>query len=116
MRELIVTENITLDGVVEATDNWFGPTGSPSEVDQSDHEQAIREQREAADVFLVGRVTYEQMRGYWPQQTDDTTGISDYLRLPRQGSQVRRLHHAGATRSGSRRRCCAAPSTRRSGR
>ena len=79
MRELIVTENITLDGVVEAIDNWFGPAGSPSQVDQSDHEQAIREQREAADGFLVGRVTYEQMRSYWPQQTDDTTGITDYL-------------------------------------
>jgi hypothetical protein len=24
-------------------------------------------------------VTLEQMRGYWPLQTDDTTGISDYL-------------------------------------
>ena len=57
MRDLIITENITLDGVVEATANWFGPAGSPSEVDQSDHEQAIRDQREAADAFLVGRVT-----------------------------------------------------------
>ena len=64
---------------MEATDNWFGPAGSPPEVDQSDHERAIREQREAADAFLVGRVTYEQMRSYWPQQTEDTTGISDYL-------------------------------------
>jgi dihydrofolate reductase len=24
-------------------------------------------------------VTFEQMRGYWPLQTDDTTGITDYL-------------------------------------
>src|SRR5664279_3602765 len=79
MRDLIITENITIDGVVEATDNWFGPAGSPSGVDQSDHEQAIREQRDAADAFLVGRVTYEQMRSYWPQQTDDATGITDYL-------------------------------------
>ena len=39
MRDVIITENITLDGVVEATDNWFGPAGSPSEVDQSDHER-----------------------------------------------------------------------------
>ncbi len=80
MRDLIVTENITLDGVIEATDNWFGPAGNdPAEVDQSDHEDAIRQQRGAADAFLVGRVTFEQMRGYWPAQTNDTTGISDYL-------------------------------------
>jgi dihydrofolate reductase len=29
--------------------------------------------------LLLGRVTFEQMRGYWPLQTDDTTGITDYL-------------------------------------
>ena len=79
MRELIVTENITLDGVIEATEGWFDPAGDDAEVDQSDIVAALREQREAADAFLVGRVTFEQMRGYWPQQADDTTGITDYL-------------------------------------
>jgi dihydrofolate reductase len=79
MRDLIVTENITLDGVIEATEGWFDPAGADSEVDPSDVEDAIREQREAADAFLVGRVTFAEMRGYWPAQTDDTTGITDYL-------------------------------------
>jgi dihydrofolate reductase len=79
VRDLIVTENITLDGVIDATEGWFDPAGADSDVDQSDVEDAIREQREAADAFLVGRVTFEQMRGYWPQQTDDTTGITAYL-------------------------------------
>jgi dihydrofolate reductase len=27
----------------------------------------------------VGRRTFEDMRGYWPQLSDDPTGISDYL-------------------------------------
>jgi dihydrofolate reductase len=79
MRDLIVTENITLDGVIEMTGDWFSPAGQGAEVDQSDLAAALREQREAADAFLVGRVTFEQMRGYWPQQADDATGISDYL-------------------------------------
>jgi dihydrofolate reductase len=79
MRDLIVTENITLDGVIEATEGWFAPAGDDSESDQSDVEAALREQMEAADAFLVGRTTFEQMRGYWPQQTDDETGITDYL-------------------------------------
>jgi dihydrofolate reductase len=79
MRELIVTENITIDGAIEATENWFDPAGDDAEVDQSDIVAAIREQRDGADAFLVGRVTFEEMRGYWPQQTDDTTGITDYL-------------------------------------
>jgi dihydrofolate reductase len=77
MRGLIVTENITLDGVIEATEGWFDPAGGEDDV--SDVETALRKQREAADALLLGRVTFEQMRGYWPLQTDDTTGITDYL-------------------------------------
>jgi dihydrofolate reductase len=77
VRDLIVTENITLDGVIEATQGWFERAGGEDDV--SDVETALRKQREAADAPLLGRVTFEQMRGYWPLQTDDTTGISDYL-------------------------------------
>jgi dihydrofolate reductase len=84
MRDLIVTENITLDGVIEATDGWFEPAGSDSESDRQDVVDAIREQSEAADAVLFGRVTFEQMRGYWPLQTDDQTGVGDYLnRVPK---------------------------------
>ena len=79
MRTLAVTENITLDGVIDASGGWFAPAGSDEEVDRSDLEDALREQREAADALLVGRVTFEQLRGYWPAQTDDPTGTSDYL-------------------------------------
>jgi dihydrofolate reductase len=79
MRDLIVTENITLDGVIDATGGWFNPAGDDAEIDQSDVTAALREQSDAADALLLGRVTFEQMRGYWPLQTDDTTGITDYL-------------------------------------
>jgi dihydrofolate reductase len=79
MRDLIVTENITLDGVIEATEGWFNPAGDDASIDHSDVEAALREQSAAADALLLGRVTFEQMRGYWPLQTDDTTGITDYL-------------------------------------
>ena len=78
MRDLIVTENITLDGVIDASDGWFDVTDNP-EVDQSDLQAALGEQAEAADAVLFGRVTFEEMRGYWPKQTDDTTGVTDYL-------------------------------------
>ena len=40
---------------------------------------AIAGHRAAADAFLAGRQTFEDMRGYWPKQTDDTTGVGDYL-------------------------------------
>ena len=78
MRDLVVTENVTLDGVIDASEGWFS-VGDDAQVDQSDLVAALREQSEAADAVLFGRVTFEEMRGFWPQQTDDTTGVSDYL-------------------------------------
>jgi dihydrofolate reductase len=78
MRDLAVTENITLDGVIDAAEGWFDVADDP-EADQSDLQAALQEQSEAADAVLFGRVTFEEMRGYWPQQTDDTTGVTDYL-------------------------------------
>jgi dihydrofolate reductase len=79
MRDLIVTENITLDGVIDATEGWFSPAGDDAEADQSDLEAVLGAHMAAADAFLVGRVTFEEMHGYWPKQTDDTTGVTDYL-------------------------------------
>jgi dihydrofolate reductase len=78
MRDLIITENITLDGVIDAAEGWFSPAGE-EDVDQSDVIAAITAQSEAADAVLLGRTTFEEMRGYWPHQTDDETGVSDYL-------------------------------------
>jgi dihydrofolate reductase len=78
MRDLVVTENVTLDGVIDASEGWFS-VADDATVDQSDLVAALREQSGAADAVLFGRVTFEQMRGYWPEQTDDTTGVGDYL-------------------------------------
>jgi dihydrofolate reductase len=78
MRHLIVTENITLDGVIDAAGDWFS-VANEAAVDQSDVVAALQEQSRAADAVLFGRVTFEQMRGYWPEQTDDPTGVTDYL-------------------------------------
>src|SRR5215211_1637353 len=78
MRDLIVTQNITLDGVIDASEGWFAVADDP-EVDRSDLQEALAEQSAAADAVLFGRVTFEEMRGYWPKQTDDTTGVTDYL-------------------------------------
>jgi hypothetical protein len=54
MRDLIVTENITLDGVIDAAEGWFNPSGD-SEVDESDIVEAICVQAHAADALLVSR-------------------------------------------------------------
>jgi len=74
VRDLIVTENITLDGVIDARDGWFSSGGGGDDL------AAInREHMAAADAVLLGRVTYDEFAGYWPAQTADTTGVSDYL-------------------------------------
>jgi dihydrofolate reductase len=79
LRTLAVTENITLDGVIDAAEGWFAPAGTDEEVNRSDLEEALREQREAADALLVGRVTFEELRGFWPNQVPDPTGTAEYL-------------------------------------
>jgi dihydrofolate reductase len=78
MRTLVVTQNITVDGSIEMLGDWFDPQGRP-DVDNSDLLEELHRQDSTADGFLVGRRTFEDLRGYWPQQTDDATGITDYL-------------------------------------
>jgi dihydrofolate reductase len=78
-RRLVVTENMTLDGVIEAEEGWFAPAGAAGAVDTSDIEATLRKHMEAQDALLLGRVTFESFRDYWPKQTDDTTGVTARL-------------------------------------
>ena len=76
MRSLIITQNVTLDGSVEMLEEagWFDP--------QSQDDELLAEmnrQDSTADALLVGRRTFEDLRGYWPEQTGDATGVTDYL-------------------------------------
>jgi dihydrofolate reductase len=79
MRSLVVTENITVDGVIDAGGDWFAPSGAAGTADVADMRKVEESHRDAADALLVGRNTFEAFRGYWPHQGDDTTGISAYL-------------------------------------
>jgi dihydrofolate reductase len=78
MRDLIVTENMSVDGVIDLSGGWFDPQ-TQSDSDHSDLMAVLTEQGQAADAFLTGRVTFEQFRSYWPHQAGDQTGISEYL-------------------------------------
>jgi dihydrofolate reductase len=77
MRKLIVTENMTVDGVIDMAAGWFDPLAE--DVDQSDMAAVTAAHAAAADALLVGRNTFEAFRGFWPKQTHDPTGVSDYL-------------------------------------
>jgi dihydrofolate reductase len=78
MRTLAVTENTTVDGSIEMLGDWFDPQGQ-GEVDNSDLMEELHRQDSQADGLLLGRQTFEDFRSYWPLQTDDTTGVTQYL-------------------------------------
>jgi dihydrofolate reductase len=74
MRDLVVTENISLDGVIAPMDGWFDPGAQDEEL-----VAVTTEHRRAADALVLGRVTYQEFAGFWPAQVDDRTGIGGYL-------------------------------------
>jgi dihydrofolate reductase len=78
MRTLAITQNITVDGSIEMLGDWFDPQGQ-GDVDNSDLMEELHRQDRTSDAFLVGRKTFEDLRGYWPEQSDDATGITAYL-------------------------------------
>jgi len=64
--ELVLTENITVDGVIDATGGWFDPA-TDEEVDESDVLATVQAEMARQDALLLGRVTFEEFRGFWPQ-------------------------------------------------
>jgi dihydrofolate reductase len=77
-RKLVITQNVTVDGSIEMLGDWFDPQGQ-ADVDQSDLLEELHRQDSTADGLLVGRRTFEDLRGYWPKQENDPTGITAYL-------------------------------------
>lgn len=77
MRKIVITQNITVDGVIDMSSGWFNP--ADPDADQSDLIAVNREHQAQADVLLVGRGTFESFRDFWPTVKDDMSGVADYL-------------------------------------
>lgn len=73
MRKIIVSEFLSVDGVMEAPEKWHFPYISDDMADYT------MEQIQATDVMLLGRVTYQAFAAYWPLQTNNEFGIADKL-------------------------------------
>ncbi len=73
MRKLIVSEFLTLDGVMEANERWQFPYFS------DDLAEFNKAQILALDTILLGRVTYEIFASSWPYRTHNEFGIADKL-------------------------------------
>ncbi|CAB4913453.1 unannotated protein [freshwater metagenome] len=70
MRSLIVTQFVSLDGVVEAPggEPGYAHTGWVPEHFSDDLFAYKLEEQLSADVLLLGRATYESFRGAWPDR------------------------------------------------
>jgi dihydrofolate reductase len=65
MRKVASWLFISLDGVVEAPNEW------QFDVMDDDMIAAISSQMEAEDAMLMGRVSYQEWASYWPTSTDE---------------------------------------------
>ncbi len=73
MGNIVVSEFISLDGVIEAPETWHFPYLS------DDMQATINELIHTTDVNLYGRKTYEDFAAFWPTQTNNEFGIADKL-------------------------------------
>jgi len=85
MRRIVVTNHVTLDGVMQAPagrdedprggfehGGWTAPL-------MHEHASYLSDQFNAAGGFLLGRRTYEIWASYWPTVTDDSDRIAAAL-------------------------------------
>jgi len=80
-KKIIVTEYISVDGVIEdpvgmegsGLGNWTGPFSRGPAGDKFKHEELMQ-----ADSLIFGRVTYEAFAAAWPQIKDET-GYADRI-------------------------------------
>ena len=72
MRKIVVTEFLSLDGVMEAPDQWQGPSFN-DEMGQYKLDELF-----ASDALLLGRVTYQIFADYWPSMNDEA-GFADKM-------------------------------------
>jgi dihydrofolate reductase len=70
MRNLVVSEWVTLDGVFDADTmpQWFVPFQS------DDRAKHIKKVIEACDAIVFGRTTYEMLAPYWSAEKNDENG------------------------------------------
>ena len=65
MRKVIVSEFVSLDGVMESPDEWHFPSFN------DEMGQAVGSAMAEADAMLMGRVLYEEWAAFWPNQDPD---------------------------------------------
>jgi dihydrofolate reductase len=85
MRDIVVVEYTSLDGVIQApghagedTDGGFEHGGWTGPF-MHEHRRYISEAFQGAGAFLLGRLTYQIFAAYWPSVTDENDDIARAL-------------------------------------
>jgi dihydrofolate reductase len=73
MRNIVAGLFISLDGVVEAPDQWHFPYFN------EEMGGAIEAQTKDGDAMLLGRKTYDEWASYWPEHEGEDMAFADYL-------------------------------------
>jgi dihydrofolate reductase len=72
MRKVIAVELVSLDGVMESPEEWAFSYSN------DEMKEANASGMAASDALLLGRVTYEQMAAFWPNQPGGVPMV-DYI-------------------------------------
>jgi dihydrofolate reductase len=72
MRKVVAVELVSVDGVMESPEKWAPPYSN------DEMEEANAAGMAASDAMLLGRVTYEGMAAFWPNQPAGTPMV-DYI-------------------------------------
>ena len=73
MRKIVAGLFMSLDGVVEAPDQWHFPYFN------DEMGEAVGSQMAASDTMLLGRVTYQEFASYWPNQSSADVPMADQM-------------------------------------
>ena len=74
MGKIVVSEFVTLDGVMEAPNEWSFPYWN------DDIGKFKLGEIRGGDALLLGRVTYEGFAAAWPERTDEE-GVADRMNI-----------------------------------
>src|SRR5438034_1085636 len=91
MRQLIVTEWMSLDGIFDASsmEQWFNPYHSDRRA------KSIQETIHNCDAMLYGRVTYEMLYPYWSSLKNNEMGVAEKLNKVKKYVASTTLNEAG---------------------
>ncbi len=85
MGRVVVTEFVSLDGVMEAPggEPGYAHSGWTTDVEGDDHFAYKLEELRESEALLLGRVTYESFAGAWPERDDEAGFAAKMNSMPK---------------------------------